>query len=569
MCTVPSNGFPSTPHLRFHLLNPRLLQPNANLNLNQNLFKHDPIPFDMRYVVVTGGVMSGLGKGVTTASVAKILQSMGYKVTAIKIDPYLNVDAGTMSPFEHGEVFVMEDGGEVDLDLGNYERFLNVNLTRDHNITTGKVYLRVIEKERRGDYLGKTVQVIPHVINEIAEEIRSVAEKQDFTVVEVGGTVGDIESMPFLEAVRQLSLEEDVIFIHVTLVPSLDVVGEQKTKPTQHSVKTLREVGISPNLIVCRCHQELEEKTRRKLALFCNVHEDQVISDHDVDDIYKIPLVLNEQKVGEKIIRTIGLRRKPDLTRWKSIISRKMEKTVYLGLAGKYVDLPDSYISIKEALKHASFATGINVEIEMLDTETVNDSSFTQYDGILVPGGFGSRGVEGKIQAVKYAREHEIPFLGLCYGFQLACVEYARFLGIEDANSTEVGRELEINCTPVIDLLPEQRNIGSMGGTMRLGADTDVLLEKDTLIYSLYNENVIRERHRHRYEVNPEFIPVLEEGGLTFSARSSDMEKMEATELRTHPFFLGTQFHPEFKSRLENPSPPFVGFVKAMGERHD
>lgn len=523
----------------------------------------------MRYVVVTGGVMSGLGKGVTTASVAKILQSMGYKVTAIKIDPYLNVDAGTMSPFEHGEVFVMEDGGEVDLDLGNYERFLNTNLTRDHNITTGKVYSRVIEKERRGDYLGKTVQVIPHVIEEIMREIRQVAERQDFTVIEVGGTVGDIESMPFLEAVRQLSLEEDVVFVHVTLVPSLEVVGEQKTKPTQHSVKALREAGISPNLIVCRCKKELEEKIRRKIALFCNVHEDQVISDHDVGDIYKIPLLLNQQKVGEKIIRHFGLRRKVNLSKWNNIISRPMEKTVTLGLAGKYVDLPDSYISIKEALKHASYATGIDVAVEMLDTEHVDASSFAGFDGILVPGGFGSRGVEGKIKAVKYARENHIPFLGLCYGFQLACVEYARFLEIEHANTAEVADELGINCTPIIDLLPEQRNIGKMGGTMRLGADTDIILKKNTLIYSLYKKKTIRERHRHRYEVNPEFITDLEAYGLQFSAVSADGKKMEALEITDHPFFLGTQFHPEFKSRLENPSPPFVGFVKAMGERHD
>ena len=519
--------------------------------------------------MVTGGVMSGLGKGVTTASVAKILQSMGYKVTAIKIDPYLNVDAGTMSPFEHGEVFVMEDGGEVDLDLGNYERFLNVNLTRDHNITTGKVYQRVIEKERRGDYLGKTVQVIPHVISEITEEIRTVAEKQDFTVIEVGGTVGDIESMPFLEAARQLSLEEDVVFIHVTLVPSLDVVGEQKTKPTQHSVKELREAGISPSLIVCRCKQELEEKTRRKLALFCNVHEDQVISDHDVSDIYEIPLILNEQKVGEKIIRPFGFKRSTNLSRWKQIISRRMSKTVQLGLAGKYVDLPDSYISIKEALKHASYATGIDVNINMLDTESINDYSLEQFDGILVPGGFGSRGVEGKIEAITYARENEVPFLGLCYGFQLACVEYARFLGIEDANTTEVSAELHIECTPVIDLLPEQRTVEKMGGTMRLGADTEILLKKNTTIHFLYNAPTIRERHRHRYEVNPDYIPVLEKGGLVFSAQSEDKQKMEAAELPGNPFFLGTQFHPEFKSRLENPSPPFVGFVKAMGERHD
>lgn len=541
----------------------------SGFRINQNIYKYHPVRPDMRYVVVTGGVMSGLGKGVTTASVAKILQNMGYKVTAIKIDPYLNVDAGTMSPFEHGEVFVLEDGGEVDLDLGNYERFLNVNLSRDHNITTGKVYQRVITKERRGDYLGKTVQVIPHVIEEIMDEIRGVAEKQDFTVVEIGGTVGDIESMPFLEAVRQLSLEEDVVFIHVTLVPSLDVVGEQKTKPSQHSVKVLRETGISPNLIVCRCTEKLLDKTKRKLALFCNVSEDQTISDHDVDDIYKIPLILNQQKVGEKIIGQFKLRRKVNLSRWKTIISQKMTKTVNLGLAGKYVDLPDSYISIKEALKHASYATGIQVNVEMLDVESISMYSFDKFDGILVPGGFGSRGVEGKITAISYAREHNIPFLGLCYGFQLACVEFARYIGIEDANTTEVTQELDLSCTPIIDLLPEQRTIEKMGGTMRLGADTDIILKKGTLIHSLYGREVIRERHRHRFEVNWEYISILEEGGLVFSAQSEDLKKMESAELPGHPFFLGTQFHPEFKSRLENPSPPFIGFVKAMGERHD
>lgn len=541
----------------------------SGFRINQNIYKYHPVRPDMRYVVVTGGVMSGLGKGVTTASVAKILQNMGYKVTAIKIDPYLNVDAGTMSPFEHGEVFVLEDGGEVDLDLGNYERFLNVNLSRDHNITTGKVYQRVITKERRGDYLGKTVQVIPHVIEEIMDEIRGVAEKQDFTVVEIGGTVGDIESMPFLEAVRQLSLEEDVVFIHVTLVPSLDVVGEQKTKPSQHSVKVLRETGISPNLIVCRCTEKLLDKTKRKLALFCNVSEDQTISDHDVDDIYKIPLILNQQKVGEKIIGQFKLRRKVNLSRWKTIISQKMTKTVNLGLAGKYVDLPDSYISIKEALKHASYATGIQVNVEMLDVESISMYSFDKFDGILVPGGFGSRGVEGKITAISYAREHNIPFLGLCYGFQLACVEFARYIGIEDANTTEVTQELDLSCTPIIDLLPEQRTIEKMGGTMRLGADTDIILKKGTLIHSLYGREVIRERHRHRFEVNWDYIPILEEGGLVFSAQSEDLKKMESAELPGHPFFLGTQFHPEFKSRLENPSPPFIGFVKAMGERHD
>ncbi len=514
----------------------------------------------MRYVIVTGGVLSGLGKGVTTASIAKILQSMGYKVTVIKIDPYLNVDAGTMSPFEHGEVFVLNDGGEVDLDLGNYERFLNIDLTRDHNITTGKIYKRVIEKERRGDYLGKTVQPIPHLTDEIKLQIRNVAEKYDFTVIEVGGTVGDIESMPFLEACRQLSGEEDAVFVHVTLVPTLDVVGEQKTKPTQHSVKNLMETGISPHIIVGRSEEPLLEKTRRKIALFCNVREDHVISNHDIGDIYKVPLMLNDQKIGEKIVDKFGLRRKPKLDNWKSIISRECDTDVTLAMVGKYMDLHDSYISIDEALSHCSYYTGINVNIRWLESEELEKGDLKGVDGILVPGGFGVRGTEEKINAIRYARTNKIPFLGICLGFQLATVEHARSIGFSHANSTE----FEDTDEPVIDLLPEQKKIKEKGGTMRLGA-YKILLDKNSMVCDLYNSKEIYERHRHRYEVNPEYIDTLTEGPLRYTGRSED-GRMEVLELDNHPFFLGTQYHPEFTSRVERPSPVFMGLVKAMAE---
>ncbi|MEA1993183.1 MAG: CTP synthase (glutamine hydrolyzing) [Euryarchaeota archaeon] len=514
----------------------------------------------MRYVIVTGGVLSGLGKGVTTASIAKILQSMGYKITVIKIDPYLNVDAGTMSPFEHGEVFVLSDGGEVDLDLGNYERFLNIDLTRDHNITTGKIYKAVIEKERRGEYLGKTVQPIPHLTDEIKLQIRNVAEKYDFTIIEVGGTVGDIESMPFLEACRQLSGEESVVFVHVTLVPKLNVVGEQKTKPTQHSVKKLMGTGISPHIIVGRSEKPLYKKTKKKIAQFCNVREDHVISNYDIDDIYTAPLLLNEQKMGQKVIDKFGLRRKPKLKNWKSIISRECKKTVTLAMVGKYMDLHDSYISIEEALKHCSYYTGTKVDTLWLESERCTDKDLEDANGVLVPGGFGVRGTEEKIKAIRYARENKIPFLGICLGFQLATVEYARSIGLTNANSTEFDDTDE----PVIDLLPEQKKIENMGGTMRLGA-YKILLDKDSTAYKLYESTEIYERHRHRYEVNPEYIDTLTEKELRFTGQSED-GRMELLELGEHPFFMGTQYHPEFTSRVERPSPVFMGLVKAMAE---
>jgi len=461
----------------------------------------------------------------------------------------------------------LEDGGEVDLDLGNYERFLNINLTKEHNITTGKVYLKVIEKERKGDYLGKTVQIIPHITDEIKNQIRNVAKGQDVTIIEVGGTVGDIESMPFLEALRQLSIEEDVVFIHVTLVPTLSVVGEPKTKPTQHSVKALREVGISPHIIVCRSSEKLNDKSKEKIALFTNVKVDHVVSAPDVDDIHHMPLIFNQEKIGQKILDQFKIDGKPDLTLWKSILCKDYKKEVNLAIVGKYADLHDSYLSISQALKHASFKTCYKTNISWIEAEEFENGNISneldRYDGILVPGGFGSRGVEGKINVIKYARENKIPYLGICLGFQLAVIEYARNVcGLKNANTTEV----EATNQPVIDLLPEQKKISSKGGTMRLGA-SEIILNKNSMIHSLYKKETIYERHRHRYEVNKDYIDtLLKKGDLQFSGKSPN-GLMEVLEIKGHPFFLGTQFHPEFKSRVEAVAPTFYGLVKAMGEK--
>jgi len=528
----------------------------------------------MKYIVVTGGVMSGLGKGITTASIGKLLQSHGYSVTAIKIDPYLNIDAGTMNPFEHGEIFVTEDGGEIDLDMGHYERFLNINLTKHHNITTGQIYGEVIERERKGEYLGKTVQIIPHVTDLIKERIRRVARESgaEVCLVEIGGTVGDIESMPFLEAVRQMRLEDgpnNVVFVHVTLVPVLDVVGEQKTKPTQHSVKELRELGIMPDIVVCRSREPLTKEARRKISLFCNVPEDAVISAPDVDNIYAVPLVLKEERMDRLILRLLSLgSRSEDLTEWKNIVERmnRASETVRVAMVGKYVRFADTYLSINEALKHAGGANDCRVQISWIEAEDLEggnpESILSGYHGVLVPGGFGKRGSEGKIKAIAYARERNVPFLGLCFGFQLAVVEFARHLGMKDANSTEIDPHTP---HPVVDLLPEQRGIDKLGGTMRLGAQ-EILVKPGTLAFKIYGRERIYERHRHRYEVNPEYFEALEKGGLVFSGRSPD-GRAEIAELPGNTFFLATQFHPEFKSRPENPSPVFKAFVRAMIER--
>ena len=524
----------------------------------------------MKYIIVTGGVISGLGKGITTSSIAKILQSRGLKVTAIKIDPYLNYDAGTMNPYQHGEVFVLDDGGEVDLDLGNYERFLDINLTSEHNITTGKVYLTVIQRERKGEYLGKTVQIIPHITEEIKRRIKRIAigSMSDVIIIEVGGTVGDIESMPFLEAMRQLRMEEgekNVFFVHTTLIPSVDVVGEQKTKPTQHSVKELRSLGIQPDMIVGRAKEKLTEETRRKISLFCDVPYEAVVSAPDAKSIYEVPLIFEEQGVGEYILGKMQLRgERPRWKEWKRYLERlyNPKEEVTIGIVGKYVHLKDSYISHRESFTHVSSALQTKINLRWVDSEDVEEKGVKLLEGvhgILIPGGFGPRGTEGKIMAAQYARENKIPFLGVCFGFQLAIIEFARHvLGYEDANSTELANTEH----PVIDLLPEQRNVDKMGGTMRLGAQK-VLIERGTMAYRIYGREEIYERHRHRYEVNPEYIQEFESHGLHFSGKDVSGTRMEIFELKNHPFFMGSQFHPEFKSRPLNPSPLHLALVRA------
>ena len=521
-----------------------------------------------KFVFVTGGVMSGLGKGITAASTGRLLANAGFDVTAVKIDPYLNVDAGTMNPFQHGEVYVLKDGGEVDLDLGNYERFLDIDMTFDHNVTTGKVYREVIEKERAGDYLGRTVQIIPHITDDIKRRIREAAEGSDVCIVEVGGTVGDIEGMPYLEALRQFAHEEeddDILFTHVTLVP-YSKNGEQKTKPTQHSVKELRSIGLQPDILVGRCEDPLEEETREKIALFCDVPTGAVFSNPDVADIYRVPLVVEDEGLDEYVMDHLGLagealpERQRDTT-WRETVTRESEGKVEVALVGKY-GLEDAYISIHESLKHAGLEKRVDVDRQWVHSEDLvdgHDGQLAGVDGVVIPGGFGSRGTEGKIEAIRYCREQDIPLLGLCLGFQLSVVEFARnVLGLEGAHSAELDEDTP---HPVIDLLPEQKEMDDMGGTMRLGAhETD--LHEGTLARELYGASTCTERHRHRYEVNPEYIPDLEAAGMVFSGTSG--ERMEVLELPDHSYFLGTQFHPEFRSRPTRASPPFVGFLDAI-----
>jgi len=523
-----------------------------------------------KYLFVTGGVLSGLGKGITTASIGLLLKARGLKVTAIKIDPYLNCDAGTMNPYQHGEVFVLEDGGEVDMDLGSYERFLDMDLTSDHNITTGKVYRRVIEKERRGEYLGQTVQIIPHVTDEIKSAIRRVAEQSraEVVIIELGGTVGDIESMPFLEAARQLHQElgdENVVFVHTTLVPVVEAVGEQKTKPTQHSVKELRAIGIQPDVIVGRCDEPLKEAIKRKIALFCDVPLEAVISAPNVEIIYQVPLVFEEQGLTDYLLNRLRLQTsKRDLSEWKALLERARcpEHHLTVALVGKYTDLKDSYISYEEALTHAALDQHAQVKIKWIEADCYRDELLEDVDGLIVPVGFGHRGAEGKIQAIRYARTHGLPFLGICYGFQLAVIEFCRnVLGLKGANSTEFEAQPE---HPVIDLMPEQAKVSEKGATMRLGA-YPIVIERGTLAHKLYGTTEISERHRHRYEVNPRYIRAIEEGGFIFSGKSPDGRRMEIGELPQdeHPFFIASQFHPEFKSRPTKPRPLFVGLIQA------
>jgi CTP synthase len=532
------------------------------------------IKHSMKLIVVTGGVISGLGKGITTSSIAKILQEKGLKVNIIKIDPYINYDAGTMNPYQHGEVFVLDDGTEVDLDLGNYERFLDIPLNGENNITTGKVYKTVIEKERKGEYLGKTVQIIPHITDEIKRRIYRVAKTSgaDVVLIEVGGTVGDIESMPFLEALRQIGREvgeENRLFVHTTLVPVLDVVGEQKTKPTQHSVKELRSIGISPDIIVGRCSVPLTKETKEKISNFCDVPIDAVISAPDAKtSVYEVPIMLEEQNLSEYISKKLRIDgRKPDMRKWREFLERleNPEEEVTIGVVGKYVHLKDSYLSHKESFIHASAHLRTKVNIRWIDSEALENGTegLQSLHGILIPGGFGARGTEGKIMAARFARENGIPFLGICLGFQMAVVEFARnVLGYDDANSTEFVPD---TTHPVIDLLPEQRRVNELGGTMRLGSQK-VILDENSRAYRLYGEKIIYERHRHRYEVNEEYIREIESHGMKFTGKDETGRKMEIFELEGHPFYMASQFHPEFKSRPLKPSRLHLGLVQAALE---
>ncbi|HDJ94861.1 MAG TPA: CTP synthase [Acidilobales archaeon] len=528
-----------------------------------------------KYVFVTGGVLSSVGKGIVTASIGKLLQARGYSVTAIKIDPYLNVDAGTMNPYIHGEVFVTEDGGETDLDLGHYERFLHINLSKFNNITTGQVYLKVIERERKGEYLGKCVQIIPHITDEIKSRIRFVAKREgvDVVVVEIGGTVGDIEGLPFLEAVRQMRIEEgyqNTLFVHVALVPILEVTGEQKTKPVQHSVQELRRIGIQPDIIVARCRVTLEDEAKRKIALYGNVPLDSVFTSYTVDTIYEVPLILEKQGLGKKVIERLHLEpREPNLRDLEWFVGRikHSKRKVIVGMVGKYTKLKDSYISINEALVHAGAHLAVKPILKWVEATDMEEGrisveeALSEVNGVIVLPGFGKRGAEGKIMAIKYARENNIPLLGICFGMQLMVVEYARnVIGLEHAHSTEIDPKTP---HPVIDLMEEQTKIRQLGGTMRLGAYPINLL-KNTLAYSLYGKETIYERHRHRYEVNPKYIDKVFAYGLRISGLSYD-GRVEFIELskKEHTFYLGTQAHPEFKSRPLSPSPPYLGFLKA------
>lgn len=526
-----------------------------------------------KFIFVTGGVVSSLGKGITASSLGRLLKSRGLKVAIQKLDPYINVDPGTMSPYQHGEVFVTEDGAETDLDLGHYERFIDVNLSRSSNVTTGGIYNSVITKERRGDYLGGTVQVIPHITNEIKEHIKKVEKDQggiDVVITEIGGTVGDIESLPFLEAIRQFRLDvgkENVLYIHVTLLPYMKVANELKTKPTQHSVKELRSIGIQPDIIVCRTEKVFSQDIADKIALFCNVDPKAVIQTMDAFSIYEVPLTLEKEGLAERVIRMLDLKcKEPDLKEWEDMVSRmrNLLGKVTIALVGKYVALPDAYLSVAEALRHAGLKHGVNVKIEWVNAEDLENYSvekvLSEVDGILVPGGFGDRGIEGKIKAISYARNNKIPYFGICLGMQLAVVEYARdVLGWQDANSSEFNPD---TIHPVIDLLPEQKDLDKMGGTMRLGG-YPCKLKPDTLAFKAYGEEEITERHRHRYELNNNYREDFAKAGMIFSGIFSKKELVEVVELKNHPWYVGTQFHPEFKSRPNRPHPLFVDFIKA------
>ncbi|MCQ6253555.1 glutamine hydrolyzing CTP synthase [Methanocaldococcus sp.] len=535
----------------------------------------------MKFIFITGGVISSLGKGITAASLGRLLKARGFKVNMVKVDPYLQIDAGTMSPYEHGEVFVTEDGGETDLDLGHYERFIDENLTKHNNITTGKIYWSVLTKERRGEYLGKTVQVIPHITNEIKDWIKKLGENYDITIVEIGGTVGDIESLPFLEAIRQFKKDvgkENVLYIHVSLLPYIKAAGELKTKPTQHSVKELRSIGIQPDILICRTEYPISSKIKEKLSLFCDVDREAVIEARDAKTIYEVPLNLEKEGLGKLVTKKLNLPdREPNLEDWRKFVDRVINplNEVVIAVVGKYVELKDAYLSINEALIHAGAKNDTRVNINWIHSERLECEEFeeildkyrenNQLDGILVPGGFGDRGVEGKINAIKYARENDIPFLGICMGMQCAVIEFARNVcGLEGANSTEFDENTKY---PVVDLLPEQKEIDAKGGTMRLGA-YPAILKEGTLVHRLYKKIKVYERHRHRYEVNPEYHEILENYGLTISGKSPDGRLAEFIEIDKNRYFVATQAHPEFKSRPNKPHPLFDGLVRAaLGEK--
>ena len=525
-----------------------------------------------KYIFVTGGVVSSIGKGIVAASLGRLLKNRGLKVAIQKFDPYINVDPGTMSPYQHGEVFVTDDGTETDLDLGHYERFIDINLNQYSNVTTGKVYSEVLKKERRGDYLGATVQVIPHITNEIKDKIRRAGELTDADIVitEVGGTVGDIESLPFLEALRQMKADvgaNNVLYIHTTLIPYLKAAGELKTKPTQHSVKELRSLGIQPNILVVRTEEELPSGIKDKLALFCDVKPNAVIESRDVETLYTIPLNLQAQGMDDLVLDHFGIQRpEADMTDWRALENKvlNLKGKVTVGLVGKYVSLPDAYLSIVEALKHAGYAHDTEIDIRWIDAEEVDDQNVADYladvDGVLVPGGFGSRGLIGKIAAIRYAREHKLPFFGICLGMQLACIEFARnVVGIHDADT---GEENPACPHKIIDLLPDQEAEGDLGGTLRLGLYPCRLVE-GTLAHQLYGQEVVQERHRHRYEFNNAYRERLAAAGLTFSGLSPDGRLVEIVEIKDHPFFIAAQFHPEFISRPNRPQAIFDGFVAA------
>ncbi|MBH19875.1 MAG: CTP synthetase [Crocinitomicaceae bacterium] len=525
-----------------------------------------------KYIFVTGGVTSSLGKGIVSASLAKLLQSRGFKVTIQKLDPYINVDPGTLNPYEHGECYVTDDGAETDLDLGHYERFLNISTSQNNNVTTGKIYQSVIDKERRGDYLGKTVQVIPHITNEIKEHILKLGKDKNYDVVitEIGGTVGDIESLPFIESIRQLkwNLNKNVLFIHLTLIPYLSTSGELKTKPTQHSVKTLLEYGIQPDILVCRTEYHLDNGLRNKIALFCNVDQECVIESIDAKSIYEVPLLMLKEKLDTVVCQKLELDQEiePDLKKWNEFLNNLQDpkKEINIALIGKYVELKDSYISIAESLIHAGSKNKTKVNLHWIHSSKLENENCSKLlkdiNGVIVAPGFGSRAIEGKIKAVEYARLKQIPFLGICLGMQCAVIEFARnVLKMENAHSTEIDFQSEF---PVISMMEEQKQLEKMGGTMRLGSyQCDI--EQNTLLYQIYSKKTIHERHRHRFEFNNQFIDDFESNGMIFSGKNIKNNLMETIEIPTHPWFIGVQYHPEYKSTVENPHPIFLSLIKA------